>query len=100
MQILSAPFRSQTRKQGKRKPSCYQRSKSLYLSRFLAVAVAFTPQAPPMPPISFAPVTCEGENIPIFLVEGLPEIFLPIFDPVFPYATDASVDAEVTVAYA
>jgi hypothetical protein len=33
-------------------------------------------------------------------IEGLPEIFMPIFEPVFPYATDASADAEVTVAYA
>ena len=70
------------------------------LSRFLAVAAASNQQAPPLPPISFAPVTCEGENIPNLLVEGLPENFLPIFDPVFPYATDASADAEVTVAYA
>jgi hypothetical protein len=69
------------------------------LSRFLAVAAASTPQAPPLPSISFAPVTCEEENIPNFIVEGGPENFLPIFDPVFPYATDASADAEVTVAY-
>jgi hypothetical protein len=68
-------------------------------SRFLAVAAASTPQAPPLPPISFVPVTCEGETIPNLLVEGGPENFLPIFDSVFPYATYASVDAEVIVAY-
>ncbi len=52
-----------------------------------------------MPPISFVPVTCEGETIPNLLVEGGPEIILPIFDSAFPYATDASAYAEVTVAY-
>jgi hypothetical protein len=67
--------------------------------RYLAAAAASNPQAPPLPPISFVPVTCEGETIPNLLVEGGPEIFLPIFDSVFPYATDASADAEVTVAY-
>ena len=69
------------------------------LSRFLAVAAASTPQAPPLPPISFAPRTCEVETIPTVLVEGGPENFLPILYSVFPYATDASADAEVTVAY-
>ena len=43
---------------------------------------------------------CEGENILNLQIEGLPEIFLPISDSVFPYATDASADAEVAVAYA
>ncbi len=70
------------------------------LRRFLAVAVDPAPQAPPLPPIPFAPVTCEGETIPNLQVEGGREIFLPVFDPVFPYVTDASADAEVTVAYA
>jgi hypothetical protein len=69
------------------------------LGRFLAVAAASTPQAPPLPPIPFAPVTCEGETIPNLLVEGGPENFLPIFDSLFSYATDASADAEVPVAY-
>ena len=40
------------------------------MSRFLAVAGASTPQAPLLPPISFAPMTCEGETIPNLLVEG------------------------------
>ena len=70
------------------------------IGRFLAVAAASTPQAPPLPPIHFAPVTGEGENIPNLQVEGLREHFLLVLDPVFPYATDASADAEVTVAYA
>ncbi len=43
---------------------------------------------------------CEGENIPNLHVEGHLELFCPDFDPVLPYATDASADAEVTVAYA
>ncbi len=59
------------------------------LSRFLAVAAASTPQAPPLPPISFVLVTYEGETIQNLLVEGGPENFLPIFDFLFPYATDA-----------
>ncbi len=63
------------------------------------VAAASTPQAPPLPPISFVPVTCEGETIPNLLDEGDPENFLPIFDSLFPYATVASANAEVTVAY-
>ena len=70
------------------------------MSRFLAVATSPIPQAPPLHPISFAPVTCEGENNPNLLVEGLPENFLPIFYLVFPYAIDALADAEVAVAYA
>ncbi len=44
-------------------------------------------------------MTCEGETIPNLLDEGGPENFLPIFDSLFPYATVASTDAEVTVAY-
>jgi len=67
--------------------------------RFLAVAVASAPQAPPLTPIPFAPVTCEGENIPNMQVEGLPEIFLPVFDPVLTFATDVISDAEVAVPY-
>ncbi len=69
------------------------------LSRFLAVAAASTPQAPPLPPISFAPVISEVETIPNLLVEGGPETFLSMFDSVFPYATDASPDTEANVAY-
>ena len=67
------------------------------IRRFLAVAAV---QAPPLLLIIFAPVICEGDKIPNFQIEGLPEIYLPIFDQLFPYATDASADAEVTVAYA
>jgi hypothetical protein len=70
------------------------------LQRFLAVAVASAPQAPPMPPIPVAPVICEGEYILNLQIEGLPENFMPISDPVLPSATDASADAEVPVAYA
>ena len=69
------------------------------LSRFITVAAASTPQASLLPPISFALVTCEGEIIPKLLVEGLLDFFLPIFDPVFQYATDASADTYVIVAY-
>ena len=68
--------------------------------RFLAVAATSAPQAPPLTPIPFAPVTCEGENIPNLQVEGLPEIFLPVFDPVLTFATDAILDVEVAVPYA
>ncbi len=67
------------------------------LLRFLAVAAV---QAPPLLLIIFAPVICGGDKIPNFQIEGLPEIYLPISDQLFPYATDASADAEVTVAYA
>ena len=65
--------------------------------RYLAVAAV---PAPSLLPIIEVPVICEGENILNLQFEGLPEIFLPISDSVFPYATDASADAEVTVAYA
>ena len=68
-------------------------------SHFFAVAASSTPQAPPLPPISFVPVTCERGKISNLLVEGGPEIVLPIFDSVFPYATDASAYVEVAVAY-
>ena len=44
-------------------------------------------------------VIYEGENITNLQIEGQPEFFLPISDPVFPYVTNASVDAEVTIAY-
>ena len=44
-------------------------------------------------------MTCEVETIPNLLIEGGPKTFLPIFDSVFPHATDASADDEVTVAY-
>ena len=54
------------------------------LRRFFVVAVAFAAQDPSLLPIPFAPMTCEGENISNYQVEGLPENFLPIFDPVFP----------------
>ena len=43
---------------------------------------------------------CEEENILNLQIEGQPEFFLSISDPVFPCATDASADAEVPVAYA
>jgi hypothetical protein len=70
------------------------------LGRVLAVAAAYVLQAPPLPPIPFAHVICEGEHITNLQVEGLPEFFLPISDPLLPYATDALTDDEVTVAYA
>ncbi len=69
------------------------------IGRFLAVAVASAAQAPPLLPIPLAPVICEGENITNLQVEGLHELFWPVFDPVLPYMTDASADAEETVAY-
>ena len=89
---------SPNKKEGQEKASLLPTVQAA-LGRFLAVRAASTPQAPPLPPIPFAPVTCEGETIPNLLVEGGPENFLPIFYSVFPYATDASADAEVTVAY-
>ncbi len=65
------------------------------------VAIAFAPQPPPLSPIPFAHVfICEGEYILNLQVEGLPECFMPISDPILPYAKDASTDAEVPVAYA
>ena len=67
------------------------------LRRHLAVAAV---QAPPLLLITFATVICEGNKIQNFQIEGLPKIYLPISDQLFPYATDASADAEVTVAYA
>ncbi len=67
------------------------------LRRFLAVAAV---QAPPLLLIIFATVICKGNKIRNFQIEGLPEIYLPISDQLFPYATDASADAEVTIAYA
>ena len=42
----------------------------------------------------------EGEKIINMQIAGIPEIFMPISDPVFPYATDASADVEVLAAYA
>jgi hypothetical protein len=68
--------------------------------RFLAVAATSAPQAPPLTPIPFVHVICEGEYIPNLQVEGRPEFFLPISDPVLQYATDAPTDVVVTVAYA
>jgi len=70
------------------------------LRRLLAVAVASAPQAPPLPPIPLAHVFCEGEYILNLQVEGLPECFMPISDPLLPYATNASADDEVLVVYA
>jgi len=70
------------------------------LGPFLAVAGTSIPQAPPLPQIPFAPVTREKENIPNLQIEGLRKKILPIFDPVFPYPTDASAYAKVIVAYA
>ncbi len=54
------------------------------LGRFLAVAVASVPQAPPLPPVSVDPVIYEGQYITNLQVEGLPENFMPISDPVLP----------------
>jgi hypothetical protein len=66
----------------------------------LAVVVASLAQAPPLLPILFALFTCEGVNIySNFQVEVLPEKIMRIVDSVFSYATDASADVEVTVAY-
>ena len=66
-------------------------------ARFLAVAAVSAPSLLPIPEV---PVTCEGENILNLQIEGLHDFFLPISDPVFPYATNASADAEGTDAYA
>jgi hypothetical protein len=65
--------------------------------RYLAVATVSTPS---LLPITEVPVICEGENILNLQIEGLPKKILPIFDPAFPYAGDASADVEVIVAYA
>ncbi len=46
------------------------------------------------------PLICEGESTLNMEMEGLPAIFFPISDPVFPYASDASPDAKVPAAYA
>ena len=67
------------------------------LRRHLAVA---TVQATPMLQIPEAPLIWERENIFNMQIEGLSGIFIPNFDPVFPFATDASADAEVPAAYA
>ena len=64
---------------------------------FFAVAAV---SAPSLLPIPVTHVIYEGENITYLQIEGQPKKFLPISDPVSPYATDASADAEVTVAYA
>ena len=68
-------------------------------SRYATFFAGAIVEAPPMLPILFAPVTCEEENISNLQVEGLPANFLSLFDPIFPYAKDASTYAEVTVAY-
>jgi len=67
------------------------------LWRFLAVAAVSAPSLLPIPVVL---VINEGYNIINLQIEGQPEFFLPISDPVSPYATDAYTDAEVTVAYA
>jgi hypothetical protein len=67
------------------------------LRRHLAVAAV---QAASLLQIPEAPLICERERILNMQIEGLPEFFMPISDPVFPYATDASADAEVPAAYA
>ena len=67
------------------------------LRRYLAVASV---QATPVLQVPEAPLICEGENILNMQIEGLLEMFMPISDPVFPYATDASADDEVPAAYA
>ena len=58
------------------------------IGRFLAVAAV---SAPSLLPIRVAPVLYEEENILVNLqIEGQPEIFLPISDPVISYyVTDA-----------
>jgi hypothetical protein len=70
------------------------------LRRFLAVAATSAPEAPPLIPAPFASIICKGEIITNLKIDGLLEFFLPFSDPVFPYATNASTDAEVTIAYA
>ena len=67
------------------------------IRRHLAVA---TIQTTSLLQIQEAPLIYEGESILNMQIEGLPENFMPIFDPVFPYATDASADAKVHAAYA
>jgi hypothetical protein len=51
-----------------------------------------------MLPTPEVPLICEGENILNLHLESLLENVLPIFDPVFPYATGASAGAQVNVA--
>ena len=85
MQIPKRPFRSQTKNRVRESQPTLQAA----IGRFLAVALAYAAQAPPLLPFPFAPMMCEGENISNLKVEGLREWFLPVFDPVLPYATDA-----------
>jgi hypothetical protein len=67
------------------------------LGRYLAIAAVSAPSPLPIPLI---PVIYEGGNINNLQIEGQPEFFLPFSEPVFPYVTHASVDVEVTIAYA
>ncbi len=67
------------------------------LGRYLAVATVLAPSLLPIPVV---PMIYEGQNINNLQIEGQPDFFLPISDPVFPYATNALADDEVTVAYA
>ena len=85
-----------TKKEGQEKASILPKVQAA-LGRYLAVATVSAPSLLPIPEIL---VICEKENILNLLIEGQPELFLPISDPVFPYATDASAYAKVTVAYA
>ena len=56
--------------------------------------------APSLRPIPEVPSISEGEHLFNLQFEGPPENSLPISDPVFPYATDASADTKVNVAFA
>ena len=68
------------------------------LGRFSGSSSIATPaEAPPLIPISEAPLNCEGENTVNNQSDMLADFDLPIFDPVFPYAVE---DAEMTGAYA
>ena len=62
MQIPKGPFRSQTKKTRLEKANLMPTVQAA-IGRFLAVAVAFATQAPPLLPIPKAPLNCEGENI-------------------------------------
>ena len=66
------------------------------IGRFYAVKAVLAPSLLPIPVV---PVIYEGEIIINLHIEGQPKLFMSIYDPVFPYVTDASADVEVTVAY-
>ena len=68
------------------------------LERFSGSSSIATPaEAPPLLPIQEALLTCEGENIENNESDMPRVIYLPIFDPVFPYAPDAVEDAEMAI---